>query len=456
MPEWIERAIYYHVYPIGLLGAPLTNDLSRPVAHHLRDLEPWIDHLITLGCNAVYLGPVFESVSHGYDTIDYMTVDRRIGDNEDLRSLVAYAHDRGVRVILDGVFNHVSRLFPAFRDLQEHGRESAYRDWFVDVDFEQESPYGDPFSYYAYEGNFDLVKLNLGNDGVREHLFDVARRWLGEFGADGIRFDAVEQLDDDFVRDFVAVCRKANPDCWLLGEALGGDYRKLAGPGLLDSCTNYEAYKGLWSSFNDRNMHEIGWSLNRQFGPDGIYRDLLLYGFADNHDVNRIASQLTREEDLGPLYTMLYTIPGVPSIYYGSEWGIEGVKAGPDDSGLRPALDLDTCSAGAPQPWLPEFLGRLATIRQESEAIRFGDYQQLYVTNEQLAFARRAGDDIAVVAINVGDSDVTLDLQVGMPDGRMFRDAFGELTERVRADGRMSVRIEPGTSRILLSSPPGC
>ncbi len=449
MPQWIDGAIFYHMYPLGLLDAPARNDMEEDIEHRLSALAEWGRHAATLGCNAVYLGPVFESTSHGYDTIDYTRVDRRLGDNQDLADLIASYHGQGLRVILDGVFNHVGREFHAFQDLLERGAESPFRDWFVNVDFSQRSPLGDPFSYYAYEGNFDLVKLNLHNADVREHLFDVARRWFREFDIDGIRFDAVDGIDHGFLKDFAAVCREANPDCWLMGEVVNGDYREWTEPGELDSCTNYEAFKGLYSSFNDRNLFEIAWSLNREFGPDGVYRHLRLYSFADNHDVNRVASLLHRAEDLASLYAILFAMPGVPSIYYGSEWGISGDKGQANDVVLRPALNL-TDAAAAPHPWLAGFIAQLAEIRRASPALRYGDYRQLHVSPEQLAFQRLADDEVALVVVNAWDGTADVELAVDLVDGLCLVDGLDVATSVSVASGQLRVSVPPNSTRILI------
>jgi glycosidase len=449
LASWIDRAIFYHIYPLGLLDAPKRDDWGDGLEHRLQGLQPWIPHLVSIGCNAVYLGPVFSSVSHGYDTTDYVEVDPRLGDRDDLRGFVLACHEQGVHVILDGVFNHVGRAFFAFRDLQEHGEESAYRDWFVDVRFGQESPAGDPFSYYAYEGNFDMPTLNLQHPDVRQHLFEAVRTWFSEYWADGIRFDAVEKLDKEFLREICAVAREANPDCWLMGEVLASDYREWTEPGLLDSCTNYEAAKGLPSSFNDRNLFEIAHSLNRQFGPEGIYRDRLLYSFVDNHDVDRVASTLQRREDLASLYTILYTMPGVPSVYYGSEWGVEGVKDGINDEGMRAPMMIPEDPGTMPQPWLPEHLANLALIRQESDAIRHGDYAELHVAPEQFAYRRAFEGDVVIVAVNAWDADVELDLEAGLGDGTVLTDRLDETTTVTVDGGHVHVPLAPNSARVL-------
>jgi glycosidase len=449
MPSWIDRAIFYHIYPLGLLDAPKRDDWGNGLEHRLPGLQPWIPHLVSIGCNAVYLGPVFSSVSHGYDTTDYVEVDPRLGDRDDLRAFVRACHERDVQVILDGVFNHVGRTFFAFRDLQEHGEASSYRDWFVNVTFGVQSPAGDPFTYYAYEGNFDMPTLNLQHPDVRQYLFDAVRTWFADYDVDGIRFDAVEKVDKAFLADICAVAREASPDCWLMGEVLASDYREWTAPGLLDSCTNYEAAKGLPSAFNDRNLHEIAYSLNRQFGPQGIYRDRVLYSFVDNHDVNRVASTLHRAGDLASLYTILYTMPGVPSLYYGSEWGVAGSKEGASDDGMRAPMSLPDDPATVPQPWLPDHLARLALIRQQSDAILHGSYTELHVAPEQFAFRRDAEVDLAVIVVNAWQESTNVEFGIDLADGATLVDRLDESTTVTVESGRLRVNLSPNSTRIL-------
>ena len=432
MATWVDSAIFYHIYPLGLFGAPAQNDFSSPSTGHLQALKPWIDHMRELGCTALYLGPVFESSTHGYDTVSYSHVDRRLGSNDDLRELVAYAHERGIRVILDGVFHHVGRNFTQFRDLQERGESSPFRDWFAGVDFSQISPYGDQFAYDSWSGHFNLVKLNLSNGEVREHLFDAVRGWFTDFSIDGLRLDAADAIDHDFLRDLASVCHNTNPDSWVLGEVIHGDYSQWANPEMLDSVTNYECFKGLYSSFNDGNLFEIAYSLRREFGEGGIYRDLKLYNFADNHDVDRVASLLNEPAHLAPLYTLLFTIPGVPSIYYGSEWGMEGAKHNGNDAPLRPALSWPVDLSSMPHPELEGTIRDLARIRQETPALRHGSYEQCEVASEQLAFLRHAEGSRAVVAVNAAHEAVPMRVPVRGMEG-------AELTDALDPDFRVTV-----------------
>jgi cyclomaltodextrinase / maltogenic alpha-amylase / neopullulanase len=451
--SWIDSAIFYHIYPLGLLGAPKHNDLVSPPADRLQRLTPWIDHVRHLGGSALYLGPVFESGSHGYDTVRYTEVDRRLGTNDDLRTLTAYAHERGVRVILDGVFHHVGRDFPSFQDLLERGEDSPFRDWFAGVDFSQASPYGDPFAYDSWNGHCSLVKLNLTNEEVRAHLFDAVRRWFAEFAVDGLRLDAADAIDHGFLRELAAVCRAANPDCWLLGEVIHGDYTLWANSETLDSVTNYEGFKGLYSSFNDHNLHEIAYSLNRQFGDGGIYRDLRLYSFADNHDVDRVASLLTDPAHLSPLYTLLFTMPGVPSIYYASEWGMEGKKLDGNDEPLRPALAWPVDRSAMPYPELEETIRELARIRENSPALRHGTYAQLAVAPEQFAFLRQTAETAAVVVVNAAHDVVPITIPVPGMAGAVLVDALDPAFRVPVTEETIEVTdIPPAGGRILIAT----
>ena len=400
MTSWTENAIFYHIYPLGFTGAPENNDFrSAPVAR-LNKIGSWLDHIQNLGFNSLYLGPVFESTRHGYDTLDYYHIDQRLGTNDDMVNLSNEIHRRGMRLVLDGVFNHVGRHFWAFRDVQANGQSSPFCHWFVNLRFDGRSPHGDPFTYEGWNGYYDLVKLNLQNPEVRDHLLFAVESWIQDYNIDGIRLDAADQLDMGFIENLTEFCKRRNPDLWLMGELIHGDYAKWVRPGRFDSCTNYEAYKGLYSSFNDRNFFEIAYSLKRQFGDHGLYENLRLYSFADNHDVDRLASQVKDQTDLFNLYTLMYTMPGIPSVYYGSEWGFGGRKTNGSDNPLRPNIDLNTAIHTAPQPDLPGHLRKLAEVRQSTPALQNGHYKQVMVASQQYAFLRDGGSSKVLVVVN--------------------------------------------------------
>ncbi|HNT26221.1 MAG TPA: alpha-amylase family glycosyl hydrolase [Anaerolineales bacterium] len=449
MSHWSFDSIFYHIYPLGLTGAPAHNDFSQPPNPRLEQLYAWIPHMKQLGVNALYLGPLFESTAHGYDTADYYHLDRRLGSDETLASLSTTLHANGIRLVLDGVFNHVGRDFWAFRDVQQRGWDSPYRDWFHNLRFDGRSSYGDPFTYEGWAGHYDLVKLNLWNPALREHLFGAVAYWMDAFGIDGLRLDAADVIEPDFLKALAAFCKSRRPDFWLMGEIVHGDYRRLANDSMLDSTTNYEAYKSLYSSLAEANYFEVAYALNRQFGPGGMYCGLPLYNFVDNHDVNRVASNLPSPAHLYPLYLLLFTMPGVPSVYYGSEWGLEGRRTAHSDSALRPHLTLDDIAACPPQPNLPADISRLAALRQSLPALRTGSYQPLHVAHQQLAFARITEQESLVVMLNAAESPARLEVSIPLAASQAV-DVLNPGARYPIRQGRLCVdEVPAGWGRVL-------
>jgi glycosidase len=444
MTHWASDATFYHLYPLGALGAPERNDGQTPPAARLEALHGWLPHLQDLGVTALYLGPLFESTAHGYDTTDYMTIDRRLGTHETLEHFCRAARERGMRVVLDAVFHHVGRDFWAFKDVRAHGAASPYASWFH-LDFTRRSPAGDPFFYEGWNGHYDLVKLDTSHPGVREHLFAAARMWIERFEIDGLRLDAADVLSLEFQKDLAAHCRHLRSDFWLLGEVIHGDYRRWANPAMLDAVTNYELYKGLYSSHNDRNYFELAYSLNRQFGASGLYQDLTLYTFADNHDVDRIASRLTLAAHLYPLHVLLFTMPGMPSIYYGSEWGILGTKTSHSDAPLRPEIDPARGPLLGRHPDLAAAIARLARIRQRHPALRRGRYRQLHVASEQFAFMRESPEEQILIAVNSSETPAVISLPP-LSSGT-WRDLLDP--DEVLGSPRTDLLIPPCWGRIL-------
>lgn len=444
--HWIHDALIYHIYPLGLCNAPKRNDFSSAPSPRLDKIYAWIDHIVSLNMNTVYLGPLFESSAHGYDTANYFLVDRRLGDNQTLKNLIHTMKSKGLRVILDGVFNHVGRDFWAFRDVQINRNQSAYTGWFHQLNFDQKSPYGDSFSYEGWDGHYDLVKLNLDNPSVRQHLFDAITMWVQEFDIDGLRLDAADVLNPNFMRELARHTRQLKSNFWLMGEVVHGDYRHWANQDMLHSTTNYECYKGLYSSHVDKNYFEIAYSLNRQFGQDGIYKDLRLYSFVDNHDVNRIASQLTQAEHLYPAHILLFTMPGVPSVYYGSEWGITGMRTPYNDYDLRPALDLSIAHT-LPHHNLEKTISKLAYSRSQLQALQHGDYRQLHVNHEQFAFMRSTSEQSVIVAVNSASEHQTIHL-TDIPHHTRWVDMLNQ-TEFVCLDGTLAIPLHPNWGAIL-------
>jgi cyclomaltodextrinase / maltogenic alpha-amylase / neopullulanase len=393
------------------------------------------------------LGPVFQSTSHGYDTVDYFQVDRRLGDHHSLERIANAIHQRGMRLVLDGVFNHVGRNFWAFKDVLAHGEKSAYCDWFH-LRFGETSPLGDPFHYEGWQGHYNLVKLKLSCPEVRTTLFDTVSFWIDQFGIDGLRLDAADCMEMDFFKALNKVTKAKRSDFWLMGEVVHGDYRQWVCPGALDSVTNYEVYKGLYSSLNDRNYFEIAYSLNRQFGSQGIYRHMRHYNFADNHDVDRVASKISDPAHLYPLYVLLFTMPGIPSVYYGSEWGIEGVKRNGSDDHLRPALDLKFIQDNMGKSDLAAFLHQLATARKQSAALCSGTYQQCHVGHQQFVFLRQTDQEAVLVALNSASEDVKVEIDLPWKSGE-WMDILDPGKTSTVMDGRIQLTLPPSYGRIM-------
>ena len=444
--EWARDAIIYHLYPLGALGAPPVNG-SDAAGNRIPQLYQWIDHIAGLGADTILLGPVLESGSHGYDTSDLFRIDTRLGNNEAFAGWCAEVHRRGLRLVLDGVFHHVGRDFWAFRDVLAHGEASQYRDWFY-LDFARRSGRGDPFAYEGWNGHDDLVKLNTANAEVRQHLFGAVRSWVESFGIDGIRLDAADVLDLDFQQELAAFAHGLKPDLWLMGEVIHGDYNRWVGPARLDSATNYEVYKGLYSSHNDANYFEIAYSLDRQFGEEGIYKGLDLSNFADNHDVTRIASQLADARHLYPLHILLFSIPGIPTLYYGSETGIAGHKSATSDLPLRPQLDPRDAAGWGDHPALAGAIKRLAAIRKALGPLRRGRYRPLHVGHRQFAFLRDDGAEQVIVAVNAADHPTEIEVEIPGIDHR-FSDVLNQEQVFVAHGGRMRITLDPNWGCIL-------
>ena len=449
---WATDSIFYQIFPLGVCAAPLHNDFVSPPINRLQTLYEWLEHFASLGANALYLGPVFESSSHGYDTADYFQVDRRLGKHEHLVQFVDACHQKNVKVVLDGVFNHVGRDFWAFKDLQTHGYNSAYKDWFSGLRFDRSSPYGDAFSYETWSGHYSLVKLNLNHPPVVEHFFQAVEMWINQYHIDGIRIDAADSIAIEFQQKLAAFCRNLRPDFWLMGEVVHGDYRHWANPEILDSVTNYECYKGLYSSLNDKNYYEIAYALNRQFGENGIYRHIALYNFVDNHDVERLASRLLDPNQLELTYVLLFSMPGIPSLYYGSEFGILGKKNN-NDLELRPALDLPALVADNANQALLSHIRKLSMLRNKHAALRHGNYRQVYVSHEQLAFMREYEEEKMLVVLNASAAPCKMDLNLGEFDGLTFIDVLHDCERWSVHNQHLSISIRANGACILTNCP---
>ena len=402
---WAYESVFYQIYPLGFCGAPLEND--GVLTPRIRKVIDWIPHIKNLGANAIYFSPVFESDTHGYNTRDFRKIDVRLGTNKDFADVCQALHKEGIKVVLDGVFNHVGRGFWAFQDVLEKRWDSPYKDWFH-ISFDGNSNYNDGLWYEGWEGNYDLVKLNLCHPDVKQHIFDSIRSWVEEFDIDGLRLDVAYCLDENFVRELRAFCDSLKPDFFLVGEMLHGDYNRLMNDSMLHSATNYECYKGLFSSFNSMNMFEIIHSLLRQFGPENwtLYRGKHLLCFVDNHDVSRIASNLTNEQHLPLIYALCFGMPGIPCVYYGSEWGAKANKS-EGDPALRACFDAPV------ENDLTAWISKLAAAKKASNALNYGDFRSVVLTNRQCIFERKTDSERVLVAINADNVPYTAHFDAG-------------------------------------------
>ena len=435
--KWYDGAVFYHIYPIGMTGAPRTNTFEAG-EHRLNKLLDWLPHIKAIGCDAIYIGPLFESVAHGYETADYKKLDSRLGDNNDLINFVKVCHEIGIKVIVDGVFNHVGREFFAFKDLKEHRENSAYRDWFKNIHFDWNNDYNDGLYYDSWDGHGTLVNLNHQNPAVREYFLDVARFWISEFDIDGIRLDAADVLDFTFMRELRSVTDSCKQDFWLLGEVIHGDYTRWVNNEMLHSVTNYWLHKALYSGHNDHNYFEIAHTVKRCTDM-GMHIANAFYNFVDNHDVARIITKLNNKAHFFPVHVLLYTLPGKPSIYYGSEFAIEGEKKPYADEILRPELKIEDYKDAVNTNENTKRIAALGNMRLNNQWVGEAGYRELLLTNRQYAFLREYGDKRLVAIVNNDDNNADIHLNI---NGE-FTEIFSG--EKRNFDGNMHVNI-PGNS----------
>ncbi len=402
---WAEESVMYQIYPLGFCGAPFENDGVS--THKIRKAIDWVPHLQKLGTTCVIFNPIFESDTHGYNTRDYKKIDVRLGTNKDFADVCKALHKKGIRVMLDGVFNHAGRGFWAFQDVLQNRENSPYKDWFY-INFGGNDAWNDGLWYEGWEGNYDLVKLNLDNPAVCDYLIDAVKGWIKDFEIDGLRIDVAYMVNRNFLKRLRWETDQAKKDFYMIGEMLGGDYKQIVNGEMLQSATNYECYKGLYSSFNSMNMFEITHSLIRQFGSDPwcLYRGMHLLSFVDNHDVTRVASILNNQNHLPLIYAMMFGMPGIPCVYYGSEWGATGRKEDGDPS-LRLSYEEPIWNE------LTEWIAKLSAARAASHALCYGNFRSVLLTNRQTIFEMRSDKERVLVAINADENTFHADFDAG-------------------------------------------
>ena len=403
---WAYESVFYQIYPLGFCGAPFEND--GVAESRILKVIDWIPHIKKLGANAIYFSPVFESDTHGYNTRDYTKIDTRLGSNEDFARVCGELHKEGIRVVLDGVFNHVGRGFWAFQDVLKNRENSPYVSWFARIDFGGNSNYNDGLWYEGWEGNYDLVKLNLHNEDVIQHIFSAVEGWIKEFDIDGIRLDVAYCLDHEFLRRLREFTDSKKEDFFLLGEVLHGEYGRMLNEMHIHSLTNYQCYKGIHSAFNSSNMFEIVHSLMRLFGPEDwtVCRGAHLLSFADNHDVSRIASIIQDSNCLPLVYAMVFGMPGIPCVYYGSEWGTKADKS-QGDPALRACFEKPEWNE------LTDWIAKLSEAKKNSKALNYGGMRNVLLQNKQCIFERKCDDERVLVAINMDSAPFTAHFDAG-------------------------------------------
>lgn len=434
----------YHVFPLGLLHNPNDNHYRS-----IRSLELWIPHWKRLHVDTVLLGPVFESLTHGYDGVNWRRVDPRIGTWEDLRYLVSQLHEHGIKVVLDAVWNHTSRKHFAYRDLQQHGVQSTYADWYRHVRWDTPNLCGDSFTVDSWAGFQELPQLNLSSPAVQREIMDVAALWIEDLDIDGVRLDAADVMDRGFLKRLSDFCRQMKAGFWMLGEVVFEDPRLWLLEAGLDSVTGYEIYKSLWSSFNDNNFFEIAHALKRLFDDKvGICRGQLLQLFNENHDVSRILSTLKDPSDWYPLHFLFYALPGIPSLYYGEEWGFSAVKGNKEDSNLRPPIE-QVPPHDLPEPHFFGTLEHLSGLRLSQKALLEGGYKEIEVASRRLAFKRTHASGDLVVLINGEKDPSTFSWNESDPNKVLV-----DITNPAEApypvkNGKVTVTVDPNWGKIL-------
>ncbi|WP_293044043.1 alpha-amylase family glycosyl hydrolase [Mycobacterium sp.] len=388
-PSWVPDAIWWQVYPLGFVGAfpvPQSNEPPQPDEHRLRRLVDWFDHAIELGASGIALGPIFASRTHGYDTTDHYRIDPRLGDDADFEHLVAEAHRRGLRVLLDGVFNHVGVDFPRYREAPD---DAAAARWFR----------GRPGRFHTFEGHDGLITLNHDNPEVVDYTVEVMAHWLGR-GADGWRLDAAYAVPQRFWASTLPRVRERYPEAWFVGELIHGDYATVVEAATFDSATQYELWKAIWSSLNDGNFFELDWALQRH---NDFLRRFAPLTFIGNHDVTRIASRLGNPAHVAHALVLLLTIGGVPCIYAGDELGFHGVKEerfGGDDvvrpEFSSPPLQLDDFGI---EVWaLHQYL---VGLRRRHPWLHAASTTALRLENRHYVYETRNGHDALLVVLNI-------------------------------------------------------
>uniref|UniRef100_A0A7S0ZHG1 Glycosyl hydrolase family 13 catalytic domain-containing protein n=1 Tax=Timspurckia oligopyrenoides TaxID=708627 RepID=A0A7S0ZHG1_9RHOD len=470
IPNWYREAVVYQIYPLGTPGqkpgqggsfggVPNRNDLNAKVVEKLLDIRNWYEYLNELGIDVIYMTPIFQSDGHGYETISYFEIDRRLGTNETFKTVLDELHARKIRVILDGVFNHTSRNFFAFQDVLKNGKNSEYWDWYYILEGKSSS-FGDPVGYKSWAGCEEIPRLNLSNPAVRAHLFEVGKFWL-QVGIDGWRLDCVNEMPAHFWYGFRQACAEVQPDHVLVAETIHGDYNTWVAPckSLCHSCTNYQLYKPMLSLIKERNFFELAHNMQREID---MYGELILSNFLSNHDISRIASILTESlPQLMIAHVLLFTLRGVPMICYGDEYGVRGDKKDGDAALRLPMLNLNDRDKNwtEDETELFELNKRCIAMRREClEPLCYGSWSTIHLTNTEFVFSRMHKNEYLLVVLNCGSESSKRTLNLGkLPSKKLLTECIrvncgSQIPSEISIDGE-SVSIDlPAVSARVFSA----
>ena len=382
----IDHAIWWHVYPLGACGAPI-RQAAGPLEHRLQRLDPWLDYVIELGCSGLLLGPIFESTTHGYDTLDHFRIDPRLGDDEDFDHLMAECNRRGLSVVLDGVFNHVGIEHPMVSESLADPSTSLIR-------LQRDA---DGVRAEDWEGHGGLANLDHSNPAVADLVTNAMLHWLRR-GIAGWRLDVAYAVPSEFWHEVTGRVRAEFPDAIFIGEVIHGDYAEIGKAGTLDTVTQYELWKAIWSSLKDQNFFELAWTLKRH---DEFSRKLIMQTFVGNHDVSRIAT-LVGDAGSALAVAILMTTPGMPSIYYGDEQGFRAEKGTGEaaDDPMRPPLPQSPAGLVANGEWLHRLHQDLIGLRRRNPFVTRGHLE--VVGNDQTSINYRVEADGHVMHTELG------------------------------------------------------
>ncbi|MGB2766631.1 MAG: alpha-amylase family glycosyl hydrolase [Propionicimonas sp.] len=390
--DWPASVIWWHVYPLGFVDAERRRVES--VHHRLPKLVTWLDYLVELGANGLLLAPVFDSGTHGYDTLDHFRIDPRLGDDSDFQTLLDEARRRGIRVCLDGVFNHLSRSHDLIQRAINAGPDTDEGSW---VKWHEGYP-------WAFEGHERLVELNLSNPSVQDYIVEVMNHWLSR-GVDGWRLDAAYAPGAAAWRPILERVKRDHPEAWILGEVIHGDYSEFVTTSGVDSVTQYELWHAIWDALADGNFFSLQWTLGRHHDFCRTFRPQT---FISNHDVTRIASKLPDPRDVEIAATLLMLLPGIPSIYAGDEQGFTGVKEDHayGDDAVRPPFP-DTPAGLLPfGADLHSHYQAMISLRRQHPWLVDAEVTTSQVTNTWITITLTGPDAELALDLNIGEETV--------------------------------------------------